>query len=193
MPWWVWLGLLQIRPVLKPLGTNYRPLHGYWSHCSLNPCRISGKLPSPPPDLDFSPFSTLAWCEQSGFGWRSVLGFVSQGLQDFLSPFALAFPFFFAFLPPFNQTERMRRLYPRRLHAGVHLNWICLELGWLILGGRPLTATSLSLTAQTHWPHLKFQVRIKSNNLNLNQNFFINPQGKLPFVATDRHRLQHQM
>lgn len=99
---------------------------------------------SPSADLDFSPFSTLAWCEQSGFGWRRVLGFVSQGLQDFLS---LVCPclssFLFCVFPPFEQTERTRRLHPPWLHAGVDLNWICLVVGWLILGGRPFMPTSL--------------------------------------------------
>lgn len=119
-----------------------------------------------PPRLRFLSLfnSGLVWTK---WVWlKECVGLCQSGIAGFPLPicpclfFSFSF-FFFCFSTPFNQTERMRRLYPRWLHAGVHLNWICLVLGWLILGGRPFTAAGLSQTTQTRWPRLKFQVRIR--------------------------------
>lgn len=139
------------------------------------PAGFQESCPLLPPRLRFLSLfnSGLVWTK---WVWlKECVGLCQSGIAGFPLPICpclfFSFSFFsFCFSTPFNQTERMRRLYPRWLHAGVHLNWICLVLGWLILGGRPFTAAGLSQTTQTRWPRLKFQVRIKSNNQNQNQN-----------------------
>lgn len=55
---------LVVGPALISLGTNYWPLHGYWSHFSLSPLLDFRKASTV---LDFEPLLALTLSEQSEF------------------------------------------------------------------------------------------------------------------------------
>lgn len=95
------------RPALISLGTNYWPLHGYWSHFSLNP------------SVGFQESLPMSWISKASL-LKDCIGLCQSGIVGF--PFSVP-P---RFVSP-RQTERIRRLYPQWLHGLVHLKQIFLS------------------------------------------------------------------